>query len=142
MDNIAVAIDSPFTMKRNIKVCYAWDTSYQSNASLQRDRTIPPEMRLFGENFSYNTDVYSYGLVLEELAKKSWSSLEGVFGKSLLGKTKREMFRKTVKVDDNDEVHHNNLQNDYYEEVITPKVEKVTLNSTESSPSIKLFLRL
>ena len=81
---------------------------------------------MFGEPFSYNTDVYSYALILEELAKKKWSTLEGVFGKSLLGKSKREMHDNGVEADQADEVHQNNLKNDYYENVITPKVTKVS----------------
>lgn len=81
-------------------------------------------MRLFGESFSYNTDIYSYGLVLEELAKKSWTTLEGVFGKSLLGKSKRQG-SESGDIDE-DGVHQNSLKSDYYEEVITPKVKKVS----------------
>ena len=82
-------------------------------------------MRLFGESFNYDTDVYSYGLVLEELAKKSWNTLEGVFGKSLLGKSRREGHEDETE-NEEDGVHRNSLKNDYYEEVITPKVKKVS----------------
>lgn len=51
-------------------------------------------------------------MVLEVLAKKSWTNLEGYFKKSLLGTSKSKQDQK-------------GFQNDYFDENITPKMMKV-----------------
>lgn len=67
---------------------------------------------------THETDVYAYGLVLDRLANHTWSSLEGAFKKTLLA--------TSVKTNDGEvKLRRKSVQNDFYEEVITPKILEV-----------------
>ncbi len=88
----------------------------------------------------FETDVYNFGLILEELAKKIWSNLEEVFKTPLLGMTEKKA-NKEGEV----EVVQRNAQKDSYEEVIKPKLMMVLAIIQEkrlnSVPRMKPWLR-